>query len=535
MTPSGEPRARQTPTPATPTPATPPTPGVPAVIEARGVRKVFPGVVANDRVDFAVRPGEVHALLGENGAGKSTLASVLTGLYQPDEGEVWVAGQRVHLSSPRDGLAHGVGMVHQHFRLVPRFTVAENIALGDQRQPAVLGRARMEAGVAALGERYGLRVDPRAVTGALSVGEQQRVEIVKTLHRGVDVLLMDEPTAVLTPQEADALFATLRHLAADGKAVVFISHKLGEVMAVSDRVTVMRDGRVVGTVDTANTDTHGLATLMVGREVDLSPLRAEQRPGPCVLQATELSLDGEDGRTALHRIDLEVHAGEIVGIAGVAGNGQVPLAEVLAGIRAPTSGTVRIGEVDVTGRGTVAARAAGLAYVPEDRLGTGLCPSLSISDNLLLTRPRPFLLNRRGAQAQARSVIDRFAVKTVGPEAATRSMSGGNVQKVLLARELDRPRGDGGRDERSPQAIVVASPTRGLDVGSVEFVRGLLDERRRAGYGILLISEDLDEVRALSDRILVLYEGRIVMERRGETADVTELGLAMAGALTGSR
>lgn len=513
------------------------TAGAPAAIEARRVRKVFPGVVANAGVEFAVRPGEVHALLGENGAGKSTLASVLTGLYRPDEGEVRVAGKRVELHSPRDGLAAGVGMVHQHFRLVPRFTVAENIALGDHRQPAVLGRGRMEAGVAELGQRYGLPVDPRAVVGSLSVGEQQRVEIVKMLHRGVDVLLLDEPTAVLTPQEAEALFATLRRLAADGKAVVFITHKLGEVMAVADRVTVMRDGQVVGTLATADTDVHALATLMVGREVDLAPRRAGRPPGAVVLEAAHLSLAERDGRTLIGDINLRVHSGEIVGIAGVAGNGQVPLAEVLACLRTPDAGRITVAGTDVTGRGTVAARAAGLAYIPEDRLGTGLAPSLSITDNLLLTRPRPFVLDRAAAATEARALIERFDVRTIGPQAATRSMSGGNVQKVLLARELGAGAGATAPDtagvtaaQPSPRALVVASPTRGLDVGSVEFVRGLLDERRNMGCGILLISEDLDEIRALSDRILVLYEGRIVLERPGDTADVTELGLAMAGA-----
>lgn len=499
-------------------------PGAAPAIEARGVVKVFPGVVANAGVDLTVRRGAVHALLGENGAGKTTLAAVLTGLYQPDEGEVRIAGAPVRLRSPREGLARGVGMVHQHFRLVERFTVAENVALGDRRQPLLLERRVLEEEVAELGRRYGLPLHPRARVGDLSVGEQQRVEIVKTLHRGVDVLLLDEPTAVLTPQEADALFGTVRAIAADGKAVVFISHKLGEVTRVSDRVTVMRDGVVTGSVDTAATDIHELARMMVGREVDLSPRRASEPPGPPVLYARGVALDGPGDRRLLDAVNLEVGAGEIIGIAGVAGNGQVELAEVLAGLRTPSAGHVEVCGQDVTGRGPRSARAAGLAYVPEDRLGTGLAPGLSIAENLQLTRPLPFWVDRKAAAEEARRVIDDFSVRTTGPDAPTQAMSGGNVQKVLLARELTS---DG---EHAARAMVVASPTRGLDVGSVEFVRGLLDARRAAGCGILLISEDLDEVRALSDRILVLYEGRIVLERPGDRAEVTELGLAMAGA-----
>lgn len=499
-------------------------PGAAPAIEARGVVKVFPGVVANAGVDLTVRRGEVHALLGENGAGKTTLAAVLTGLYQPDEGEVRIAGAPVRLRSPREGLARGVGMVHQHFRLVGRFTVAENVALGDRRQPLLLERRVLEEEVAELGRRYGLPLHPRARVEDLSVGEQQRVEIVKTLHRGVDVLLLDEPTAVLTPQEADALFDTVRAIAADRKAVVFISHKLGEVTRVSDRVTVMRDGVVTGSVDTAATDRHELARMMVGREVDLSPRRAFEPPGPPVLCARGVALNGPGDRRLLDAVNLEIGAGEIVGIAGVAGNGQVELAEVLAGLRTPSAGHVEVCGQDVTGRGPRSARAAGLAYVPEDRLGTGLAPGLSIAENLQLTRPLPFWVDRRAAAEEARRVIDDFSVRTTGPDAPTQAMSGGNVQKVLLARELTS---DG---EHAARAMVVASPTRGLDVGSVEFVRGLLDARRAAGCGILLISEDLDEVRALSDRILVLYEGRIVLERPGDRAEVTELGLAMAGA-----
>ncbi|HET7653978.1 MAG TPA: ABC transporter ATP-binding protein [Acidimicrobiales bacterium] len=477
------------------------------VLSARGIVKRFPGVVANDGVDLDVRRGEVHTVLGENGAGKSTLAAVLSGYYRPDEGELRVDGERVTLHSPRDGLARGIGMVHQHFRLVDRFTVAENIALGDGSQPVVLDTSRLEREVTALGERFGLSIDPRARVGDLSVGERQRVEIVNTLYRGADVLLLDEPTAVLTPREVDVLFATVRALRAAGRAVVFISHKLGEVMEVSDRITVMRNGRVTGDVRAADTDARELARMMVGRDVDLSPRRAPRAPAAPMLR---VRLDG---------IELDVRAGELVGVAGVAGNGQLELAETIAGLRTPPAGRVEIGGVDVTGRGARAARRAGLAYVPEDRLGTGLAPSLTIAENLLLTRRRGFFVNRRRAAAQARDAIERFDIKASGPDAVTRVLSGGNAQRVLLAREL----------AGEPRVLVAAAPTRGLDVGATEAVRELLDAFRARGGAVLLLSEDLDEVLALSDRIVVLYRGRIAHETPGDGADVEQIGYAMAG------
>jgi simple sugar transport system ATP-binding protein len=468
-------------------------------------------------VDLVVQKGEVHAVLGENGAGKSTLASVLAGLYRPDEGELKVNGEAVQFSGPRDALDSGIGMVYQHFRLVERFTVAENVILGDPRQPALLDTRDAEKTVGALGERYGLPINPRARVADLSVGEEQRVEIVKMLYRGADVLILDEPTAVLTPQESENLFETVGKMAAEGKAVVFISHKLSEVLAASHRVTVMRDGRVVSRAETAETSRRELARAMVGREVDLSVKRAEKEPGQPLLRIENVSAEGA---VPLRDVSLEARAGEIVGVAGVAGNGQGTLAEVAAGLRTPTAGRVTIRGTDTTGRGPKAARQAGLAYVPEDRLGTGLSPSLSISENLLLTRPRPFFLKRRAMEGAAREAITRFDIRAPGPDAATRGLSGGNAQKALLAREL----------MAGPEVLVVASPTRGLDVGATQTIRELLDERRRAGCAVLLISEDLDEVRSLSDRILVLYEGRVSYETPGEGASVEELGLAMAGA-----
>jgi general nucleoside transport system ATP-binding protein len=494
-----------------------------AAIEARGIVKRFPGVVALDGADLTVQRGEVHALLGENGAGKSTLASVLCGLYRPDGGQVLVDGEPVTLHGPRDGLAHGIGMVHQHFKLVRRFTVAENVALGDRSQPLLMSNPQVHRAVEELGERYGLPVRPEAVIADLSVGEQQRVEIVKTLYRGVDVLLLDEPTSVLTPQETEALFATVRTMAADGKAVVFISHKLDEVVAIADRVTVMRDGAVVGNVDIADTSRDELARLMVGRDVQLTTSRGSGRSTDApVLVLEHLQLQATARRGPLADISLEVAPGEIVGVAGVAGNGQRPLAEVAAGLLAPGSGRVLVNGNDVTGRGPRAARAAGLAYVPDDRLGTGLAPSLTIAENLQLTRAHGRLLDRDRWAEHARTLMAEFDIRAPGPNTPTARLSGGNIQKVLLAREL----------ASGPSALVVSSPTRGLDVGATQSVRELLADRRAAGCGILLISVDLDEIRALSDRILVLYEGAIVLERAGDAAEVTELGLAMAGVRT---
>jgi general nucleoside transport system ATP-binding protein len=497
-------------------------PGARPVVEVRGVSKRFPGVVANDRVDLELRPGEVHALLGENGAGKSTLASILAGLYQPDSGEIRLRGDPVTLRSPREALGHGIGMVHQHFRLVRRFTVAENVALGDRSQPLVMSAPHVERAVVELGQRYGLPVRPDAVVADLTVGEQQRVEIVKTLYRGVEVLLLDEPTSVLTPQETEALFATVRTMAADGKAVVFISHKLGEVMAIADRVTVMRDGRVVGSLATDETSVRDLAELMVGRAVDLDVDRPPSSPGEPVLELVDVSVEQDTRRGRLREVSLTVAAGEIVGIAGVSGNGQRPLAEVAAGLITPDTGRVVVGGDDVTGHGTRATRSAGLAYVPEDRLGTGLAPTLSVAENLQLTRPHGPVLDRRRWASEAERLMREFDIRAPGPGTATSDLSGGNIQKVLLARELD-----GG-----PQVIVAASPTRGLDVGAISTVRELLTDRRRQGCGILLISEDLDEVLALSDRILVLFDGSIVHACSRDDAEVTELGLAMAGAAT---
>jgi ABC-type uncharacterized transport system ATPase subunit len=491
-----------------------------AALEARHVTKRFPGVVANDNVSFDVQPGEVHTLLGENGAGKSTLASILCGLYRPDDGSLWRNGSEIRLANPRAGLSNGIAMVHQHFRLVDRFSVAENVVLGHRNLPFVLSASRLEDEVSAVADEFGLPLDPRATVGELSAGERQRVEIVKALYQGADVLLLDEPTALLAPPEVERLFVTVRAMVAAGKSIVFVSHKLAEVVDISDRITVMRGGRVTGSVSRGEADVRRLAELMVGREIDLARRRARDTAGDVLLSVSQVHLR-RDGVDVLHDVNIDVRAGEIVGIAGVAGNGQRDLAEVVAGVCAPTDGGVTVCGHPTTASGARGTRRAGLSYVPEDRLGTGLAPSLSIVDNLVLTRERGFVVDRDAARSEAEKYIEQLQIKTPGPDTATRKLSGGNAQKVLLAREL-YALGDA-------RVLVVSSPTRGLDVGAVEAVHEMLDAARTSGRAILLISEDLEEVLTLADRVLVLYRGRIVHESPGADDDVDAIGQAMAG------
>jgi general nucleoside transport system ATP-binding protein len=499
-------------------------------VRMRGITKRFPGVVANDRTDFEAAVGEVHALLGENGAGKTTLSNILTGLYRPDEGEIELYGEPVHFHSPRDALDAGICMVHQHFRLVNPFTVAENVVLGDHRREArsfVLRHGGIERRVAELGERYGLRVHPRARVWQLSVGEQQRVEILKALYREAKILIMDEPTAVLTPQEAETLFATLRAMAAEGRTVIFISHKLHEVKAVADRVTVLRAGRTVDTVSAGDSTLRSLAALMVGREIDEARRVPRARPvgDEPVLEIDSVSATGDRGDTAVHDLSLTIRAGEIVGVAGVAGNGQRELAEVVYGMRDAIEGEIRANGRLVPTGDPRAAIAAGVAHVPEDRLGTGLSPSLSVAANSVLKSYRrppvargPIVSVRRMRDA-GQSIIDRYDVKTPGPATPARQLSGGNLQKLVLGREFSG----------SPKVLVAAQPTRGLDVGAIETVHAYLRDAAADGVAVLLISEDLDEIRALADRIVVMYEGRLVGEVDPEQATVEEIGLLMAG------
>jgi len=500
----------------------------PPAVAMRGITKRFPGVVANDGVDFEAAAGEVHALLGENGAGKSTLSNVLTGLYRPDEGEILLYGRPAHFDAPRDALDAGIGMVHQHFRLVEPFTVAENVVLGDHRGEGRSFRIHpraVERRVGEISKRYGLHVDPRARIWQLSLGEQQRVEILKTLYRDARILILDEPTAVLTPQEADVLFETLRGMADEGRTVIFISHKLNEVKAVSDRVTVLRGGRSIATVDTAGATPRSLAALMVGRELRAgSPDEQRRQPGEAVLELDDVSVEGDRGATAVRGVSLRVCGAEIVAVAGVAGNGQRELAEAVAGMRPPSAGTIRAAGRRVNGDPR-AAIAAGVAYVPEDRLGTGLAPNLTIASNLVLKsyRKPPAsqgpLLRVRKIRDIAIDLIRLHRIAAPGPDTQARQLSGGNLQKIVLAREFSG----------HPSLLVAASPTRGLDVGAIETVHAYLREAAEVGVGVLLISEDLDEILALADRIVVMYEGRILGELAAAEADVEEIGLLMAG------
>ncbi|MFL5944714.1 MAG: ABC transporter ATP-binding protein, partial [Gaiellaceae bacterium] len=474
--------------------------------------------------------GEVHALLGENGAGKSTLSNILTGLYRPDQGEIWLYGARVDFHSPSDAIDAGIGMVHQHFRLVPPFTVAENIILGEHRTEArklVVQPRAIERDVAELGRRYGIAVDPRARIWQLSVGEQQRVEILKALYREARVLILDEPTAVLTPPESEALFETLRTMAAEGRTVIFISHKLHEVKAVADRVTVLRRGKSVATVDAADATPRSLAALMVGREVEIGRRDDDRTPSDePVLEVDGLSAEGDRGVAAVKDVTLRVCSGEIVALAGVAGNGQRELAETIVGMRPATAGTIRVrGRTLRLGDPRKAIR-AGIAYVPEDRLGTGVAPGLSVASNIVLKSyrhppvSRGPLLRLGRIRERAQSVIKRYDVRTSGPDAPAWQLSGGNLQKVVLAREFSG----------APGVLVAAAPTRGLDVAGIETVHDYLRDAARNGVGVLLISEDLDEILALADRVVVIYEGEVAGERDAQAATVEELGLLMAGA-----
>jgi simple sugar transport system ATP-binding protein len=495
----------------------------------RGITKRFPAVVANDHVDFEAAAGEVHALLGENGAGKTTLSNILTGLYRPDEGEIRLFGQPVDFASPREAIDAGVAMVHQHFRLVAPFTVAENVILGDHRgvgRTFLLRPRAVERRVAELSRRYGLAVEPRARIWQLSVGEQQRVEILKALYQDARVLILDEPTAVLTPQEADALFDTIRVMAEDGRTVIFISHKLHEVKAVADRVTVLRGGRSVATVQAADATPRSLAALMVGRELEIGRRPDERGPaGESLLELEGVWADGDRGVPAVKDVSLSVCSGEIVAVAGVAGNGQRELAETIVGMRPATKGTMRIRGRRLRGGDPREAIALGIAYVPEDRLGTGVAPGLSVASNVVLKSYRgrpssrgPLLLHGRIRELADR-VMRQYDVRASGSHVPAWQLSGGNLQKVVLGREFSG----------EPAVLVAASPTRGLDVAGIETVHAYLREAASSGVGVLLLSEDLDEILALADRIAVMYEGAIAGERDARTATVEELGLLMAG------
>jgi simple sugar transport system ATP-binding protein len=492
------------------------------IVQMRGITKRFGPVVANDHIDFNLRKGEIHALLGENGAGKTTLMRILYGLYRADEGEILVEGWPVRINSPKDAIALGIGMVTQHFALVPPLTVAENVVLGFT-DGFVLEKATIEQRVAEAAKRFGLEVDPSAVVRHLSVGQRQRVEILKALYREARVLILDEPTAVLVPQEIDALFETLERLRAGGLSVIFITHKLEEVMRISDRVTVLRDGRVVGTVETARTNERELARMMVGRET-FGVRREERAVGEQpLLQVERVCAEDDQGLPALKEVSLVVHAGEILGIAGVGGNGQKELAEVLSGVRRPTSGRILVDGQDLTGATPDEFTAAGVGRIPEDR-HAGVVGELSVAENLALEYLEEFarggMLDREAIRRHAEELIQRFQIKARATDRA-RTLSGGNLQKLILARVLSR----------DPKVVLASQPTRGLDVGATEYVRQQLLAQRARGAAVLLISEDLDEILALSDRIAVMYEGEIVGVLPAQDADPERLGLMMSGAV----
>lgn len=497
----------------------------PPAVRLRGIDKSFYGVKANDGVDFELRRGEVHALLGENGAGKSTMCSVLAGLYRPDAGEVELEGRPVSFRTPKDALAAGVGMVYQHFRLVENLTVAENLVLGHPHLPFRVQRRRQERIAEEMGERFGLPIDPSARIWQLSVGEQQRVEILKLLYRDVQILILDEPTAVLTPQESGQLFETMRQLAGEGRSVIFVSHKLAEVKQVSDRVTVLRDGRNAGEGETARLAPGDLAEMMVGRELSLPHREEAAAPGRTALAVSGLRVTGDRGLQTVKGISLEVREGEILGLAGVAGNGQRELAYGIVGLRAPDAGRVEVAGRDVTRRSVRERIESGLAYIPQNRLGVGLAPGLTTEENLALKsyRRRPYSkwgrLVASAFRTEGARRIERYDIRGARPGLPIRLLSGGNLQKALIAREI----------EAEPKVIIAVSPTRGLDVGATQAVREHLLAQRRRGAGTLLISEDLDELLALSDRLAVIYEGEIVGETETGQATRDKLGLLMAG------
>jgi simple sugar transport system ATP-binding protein len=496
-------------------------------VELRGITKAFPGVVANDHIDFSAEKAEIHGLLGENGAGKTVLMSILYGLYRPDEGEILVDGEVVEMDSPATAMRHGIGMVHQHFMLVPSLTVAENIILGREpkRNGVLLDKDRMLKEVEECCRMYRLDVDLEAPVHGLPVGVQQRVEILKALHRGADVLVLDEPTAVLIPQEVEELFRAVRALKEEGKTVIFISHKLKEVLAICDRITVLKRGRVVGTVETARTNIGELAEMMVGRQV-VSTFEKKAETGGAVLKVESLRAFDDRGLTALKGVGFVVHSSEILGIAGVEGNGQTELVEVLMGLRRATDGRMILDGVDIT-RATPEERIrSGVSHVPEDRHRRGLVPDFSVMENLILgSHKEPeftrwgFSLDHERASSFSRGLVEDYSIQTPSVDTPARNLSGGTQQRVIVAREFSR----------EPKLIIAAQPTRGLDVGATEYVRRKLVEMRDRGSAVLLVSADLDEVRALSDRIAVMYEGEIVAIRDPATTSEQELGLLMAG------
>lgn len=494
-------------------------------VEMYDIVKRFPGVLANSKVCFDIRAGEVHALLGENGAGKSTLMRQLYGLYRPDEGQIFVDGKPLVFHSPADAIKAGIGMIHQHFMLVSTLTVAQNVALGlkSSREP-LLDLDVVSKRITELSQAYGLKVDPGAYIWQLSVGEQQRVEIIKALYRGASVIILDEPTAVLTPQEVNDLFATLKHMVREGHGLVFISHKLHEVLAISDRITVLRDGQKIDTRSAKGVTRDELVKMMVGREV--KPLLPQPpKVGDARLKVDGLRAIGDRGTEMLRGVSVEVRAGEIVGVAGVSGNGQRELAECLSGLRKTTGGSIFLDGKDVSAATLIERMQVGMAYIPEERMRDGAIREFSVQENLFLRDHsdqryrRGVFMDFRKMAARTRNLVKEFSVKTPRIDTPLKNLSGGNIQKLIMARELSR----------LPKVLIAAQPTRGVDIGATEYIHKRLLEQRGEGTAILLISEDLDEIQTLSDRIAVMYEGEIIgIVNRGE-ATVEQIGLMMAG------
>ena len=499
---------------------------VPAV-EMQDIVLRFPGVLANDHVNFTLYPGEIHALLGENGAGKSTLMNVLTGLYKPQSGEIRIHGKKVSFNSPRDAIANGIGMVHQHFMLVENQTVTENILIGLDTPRFALNLKKYDQEISNLAEQFGIHIDPTAKIWQLSVGEQQRVEILKILYRGANILIMDEPTAVLAPQEADELIETLKGMAAQGKSIAFISHKLTEVKHVADKLTVLRRGRATAErVDLQDFTRESLASLMVGREVIFNLHKCEQAAGREVLRLEDVSALNNKNLPALRNVDLALHEGEILGIAGVAGNGQSELVEVITGLR-PCTGRIWLEGKDIANKPPSFSINQGLAHIPEDRIGVGSAPNLSLTSNIIMKRydqqpvSQKWQLDYVAADSLADGLKTEYDIQAPSVQTQARKLSGGNLQKLILARELSS----------TPRMVVAMQPTRGLDVGAIESVQQMLLNQREQGCAILLVSEDLDELLSLSDRIAVMYEGQIVGVLCSEDFDITQIGLMMTGTL----
>ena len=496
-------------------------------ISLEGIVKRFPGVLACDHIDFEVKSGEIHALLGENGAGKSTLMKILYGLYQPDEGQIRFNGTPVRIKSPQDAIRQGIGMIHQHFMLVPSLTVAENVALGLKTSFfRSINLDKVAEEILELSLQYNLKIDPHIPIWQLSVGEQQRVEILRAIYKGADALILDEPTAVLTPLEVDDLMQVLQQMKHEGRLIVFISHKLQEVLTISDKVTVLRDGRYVDSIATADATKKGLAQMMVGRPVLLRPERKQMERGTIRLKLEAVSARNNRGNPGLKDVSLSVHSGEIVGIAGVSGNGQHELAEVIAGLRPLESGVISIDGQATMKYSRAQMNQVGLSYIPEERMVDGVIKEFTVAENRVLQdhHIRPFVhrgifINNAAIQAACRETIKAYEIKTPGTDTPIKNLSGGNIQKLVLGREL----------ARNPSILIAAQPTRGVDIGAIEYIhRCLLDERAK-GTAILLISEDLEEIKALSDRIVVLYEGMIMGIFDEADASLEQLGTLMAG------